>query len=96
MARLRIATGPSEDHNVSMFSNCSADTCRGTVACLERQMGGTAPANPARISPSLVRKRNRLRMAVAGFWRLTRESLCARPPTKSAICTAVRLFQSIG
>jgi hypothetical protein len=39
------------------------DACRGTVACLERQMGGTAPANPARISPSLVKKRNRLRMA---------------------------------
>jgi len=35
-------------------------------------------------------------MAAAGFWRLTKESFCARPPAKSAICTAVRLFQLIG
>jgi integrase/recombinase XerD len=38
---------------------------------------------------------NKLRMAVAGFWRLTKESFCALPLTKSAICPAVRLPQLI-
>ena len=82
MARFRTAPGPSEGHSASIFSNCSAETCRGSVACLERQIGGTAPSSPARISPSPVRNRNKLRMAVAGFWRLTKESFCARPLDK--------------